>query len=65
MTLDESDGDAASIARLQAMDAVNPLFKVARARRKAYEQRLEEILDARWPAQHPFEYDPKKPSLHP
>ena len=65
MTLAELEADDAAIARMQAMDAVNPLFKAARAKRRAYEQEQEARLDAMWPAQHPFEYDPKKPSLHP
>lgn len=42
-----------------------PLHKQAMAKLRAYEHKLGERMDAMWPAQHPFEYDPKKPTLHP
>ena len=65
MTLEELEADDAAIAKLQALDEVNPSFKAARAARRRHEREQDERMDALWPAQHPFEYDPKRPSLHP
>ena len=65
MNLDELEGDDEAIRRLQAMDEVNPLFRKARAKRMAYERLLADRLFTMLPLQHPFEHDPKRPTLHP
>jgi len=66
MSLAELEADDAAIARLQVLDENNPLFRKARVSRRRYKQELDRRMDVSWPlAQHPFEYDPKKPSLHP
>ena len=56
--------EEASLARLRAIFD-DPKHKAAREKRFAREREVEARMDALWPAQHPFEYDPKKPSLHP
>lgn len=43
----------------------NPLFIQARKRRLAWEAELAAREARSTPAQHPFEYDPRRPSLHP
>lgn len=42
-----------------------PLHKQAMAKLRAHEKKMDAIVASQWPAQHPFEYDPKKPTLHP
>ena len=65
MMLEELEGDDSAMARLQAKDEVNPLFKAAREARRNHERLMDERMGALWLAQHPFEHAPKMPSLHP
>lgn len=53
-------------------DVMNRLAKVtekihkrALAKLLAYEKKMDAIADSMLPRIHPFEYNPKKPSLHP
>lgn len=46
--------------------AINePLRNKATAKLLAYERKMDERFAATLPANHPFEYDPKRPTLHP
>lgn len=57
-------GEAAELARLQAiMDA--PSAVAFRRKKFAHEREVAARGDALQPRQHPFKYDPKKPTLHP
>jgi len=51
---------------MNRLAAINePLHKQAMAKLLAHERKMDDRVAAQWPAQHPFEYDPQKPSLHP
>ena len=53
------------IHRLESIVANDPIHKKAKASRLAYEKKLDERFCSTMSANHPFEHNPKKPSLHP
>lgn len=59
MFLEEMEADDDALARMQALDSVNPLFRAAMARRLEHDARQRAVMDSMWPAQHPFECDRK------
>jgi len=51
---------------MNRLAAINePLHKKAMAKRLAHERKMDERFAATMPANHPFEYDPKRPTIHP
>jgi len=66
MIFDDDPSDEV-MHRLDSLVKNNPIHKKARANRLAYEQKIDDrfLANPPFPPAHPFEYDPKKPSLHP
>ena len=59
------DDDDAALARIQARNETDPFLKKAYSQHRANEKKMNERMDALWPAQHPFTSQVGKPSLHP
>ena len=65
MSVEEFEADDAAAARLQAVAEADPSFEAFRRRWLAREREVAARGDALWPAQHPFEHDPRNPGIHP
>jgi hypothetical protein len=59
------DNDYSDDVMNRLAKATEKIHKRAMAKILAHEKKMDAILDSMLPRIHPFEYNPKKPSLHP
>lgn len=59
------DDDYSDVIMNRLAKRTEKIHKRAMAKILAHEKKMDAIKDSMFPRIHPFEYNPKKPSLHP